>query len=321
MCCSPSPSSGPSIPSWARPQTLDTVKKAVEALEAAYKDAGYGTVFVDIPEQTVNDGVVRLKVTEGALARIHVRGERYFSGRQILAALPSLQPDQTPNLPALQRELTALNAVTPDRSIVPVLKAGATPGAVDVDLNVNDTLPLHASLQLDNRHTADTTAARATGTLSYDNLWQRQDSISLMYQTAPERPSDAEVLMLGYTAHLGAAGTLASLSYVHTDSSVLAVGTLGVLGQGSIYGAHVIQPLSATAEFTQSLNFGLDYKDVLTQVMPDSCWRYRAQCGGHAGALRELVRRVRGDLAARGPELRIRCGRGVRGAQPDQYPQ
>ena len=48
---------------------MDTVKKAADALQDAYKDAGFGTVLVDIPEQQVDDGVVRLRVIEGKLNR------------------------------------------------------------------------------------------------------------------------------------------------------------------------------------------------------------------------------------------------------------
>jgi hemolysin activation/secretion protein len=140
---------------------------------------------------------------------------------------------------------------------------------VDVDLDVKDTLPLHGSLQYDNRHTADTTPNRATAALSYDNLWQRQDSIGLEYQTAPAKPENAEVLIANYTAHVTSEGGLAALSYIHTSSNVLAVGTLGVLGKGSIYGAHWIQPVVSTAVTSQSFNVGVDYKDVLTNVMPN----------------------------------------------------
>ena len=78
---------------------LDVVKKAAEALEKTYKDAGYGTIFVDIPEQSVDTGIVRLRVTEGRLDRVRVKGEKYVSGRKILAALPSLAPGETPHLP------------------------------------------------------------------------------------------------------------------------------------------------------------------------------------------------------------------------------
>ena len=40
----------------------------------------------------------------------------------------------------------------------------------------------------------------------------------------------------------------------------MALGTLGVLGKGSIYGAHWVQPLENTAASSQSFNAGADYK-------------------------------------------------------------
>jgi hemolysin activation/secretion protein len=248
---------------------IDDVKKAAASLEKAYKDAGYGTVFVDIPEQTVDDGIVRLKVTEGSVERVRVRGERYFSGRQIRSALAALVPGQTPHLPTLQQELTDLNARSADRAITPVLKAGQEPGTVDIDLAVKDTLPLHGFVQGDNRHTADTTPNRATVSLSYDNLWQRQDSVALLYQTAPARTRNASVEAANYYAHTGSSGGVANLSYTHTSSNVAALGTLGVLGKGTIYGAHWLQPLVSTPQSSQSLTLGIDYKDVLTDVFPD----------------------------------------------------
>ena len=257
-------------PFLGRNRTIDTVKQAADALEKVYKDAGYGTVFVDIPEQDVSAGIVRLKVTEGRVAEVHVRGERYFSGRQILAALPSLQTGQTPELPSLQREIADVNARSPDRTVTPVLKAGSEPGTVDVDLSVKDELPLHGSIQYDNRHTADTTPNRATAALSYDNLWQRQDSLGVQYQTAPAQPSEAEVFSANYLGHIDFAGAQAALSYIHTSSNVLALGTLGVLGKGKIYGAHWIQPLVNSATSAQSVNVGADYKDVLTSVLPNT---------------------------------------------------
>jgi hemolysin activation/secretion protein len=251
-------------------RTIETVKQAADALEKAYKDAGYSAVFVDIPEQEVTDGLVRLKVTEGRLESVHVRGERYYSRRQILAALPALEQGSAPSFPALQKELTELNARTPDRVVTPVLKAGAEPGSVDVDLDVKDKLPLQGFVSYDDRHTADTTPNRATVGLSYDNLWGRQDTFGLMYQTAPANTNDAEVLIANYLGHIGSGDSEAALSYTRTYSNVLALGTLGVLGKGSIYGAHWLKPIDSSATGSQNLNLGADYKDVLTSVLPDS---------------------------------------------------
>jgi hemolysin activation/secretion protein len=249
---------------------LDTVKQAAQALTEAYKSAGYGAVYVDIPEQEVTEGVVRLKVTEGRVEHVQILGARYFSERQIRTALPALVPGQTPLLTALQTQLSQLNSQTTDRQVTPVLKAGSQPGAVDVDLNVKDELPLHGWISYDDRHTADTTPDRLTASLSYNNLWQRLDSISFLYQTAPANRQNAVVESGTYLAHVPDTSGLAAFSYTHTDSNVLALGTLGVLGKGNIYGMHWLQPLPGTSAFTQNLDAGADYKSVRTEVFPDT---------------------------------------------------
>ena len=43
-------------------KSLNDVEAARKMLETVYHDRGYGTVFVDIPEQDVGAGIVRLKV-------------------------------------------------------------------------------------------------------------------------------------------------------------------------------------------------------------------------------------------------------------------
>lgn len=249
---------------------ISTAQQAAAALEKAYKRAGYETVFVYIPEQEVTNGVVRLQVTEGRVEWVHVHGARYFSDRRILAALPALAPGKTPLLTDLQRQLATLNSQTPDRLVTPILKAGSQPGTVDADLDVKDKLPVHASLSYDNRHTADTTPDRLTASFAYTNLWQRLDSLSLVYQTAPANTKNATVESATYLGHVPDAAGLAAFSYTHTTSNVLALGTLGVLGSGNIYGLHWLQPLPATSILTQSLDAGADYKSVRTEVFPDA---------------------------------------------------
>src|ERR1700692_3026247 len=67
-------------------KTLTDVEAARTALETLYHDRGYGTVFVDIPPQTVSDGLVRLRVTEGRVEREQISGAHYFPERDVIAA-------------------------------------------------------------------------------------------------------------------------------------------------------------------------------------------------------------------------------------------
>lgn len=242
-------------------RSVADVENARRALEAAYRDAGFGTAVVTIPEQDVDEGVVRLEVTEGRIERLVVSGARWFSPEQIRNAVPALDRGRIPELPVVQRELIALNAASSDRRITPVLRPGRSPGTIEAELKVEDRLPLHGSLELSNRYTRDTTRTRAGASLGYDNLWQRQHSLSLGYQTAPQDRDDVTVLFGTYSARLGASPWLLSGYYVDSDTAVSTVGTLGVIGTGQIAGVRFIRPLPPLADGYQRLTFGIDHKD------------------------------------------------------------
>lgn len=252
-------------------RTIADVEAARTALEEAYRAAGYATVFVDIPEQEAGQGIVRLQVTEGRLDRVRVTGARYFSNRHIRAALPSLAPGQTPNLPQLQAELAEVNRATPDRVVTPVLKPGAAPGSVEIELKVADTLPLHGSLESNNRYTADTSKLRLNASLTYANLFQKQHSLTVQYQTAPQNRDNLEALVGTYVMPLAAGGRTALALYaVDSNTDVAALGTLSVLGNGQIFGAKFIHMLPDGLDFTQSLSWGVEYKDFLENILLDT---------------------------------------------------
>lgn len=240
-------------------KTLADVERAREALEKAYHGAGYLTVLVSIPQQRVDGGVVRLQVTEAPVDRLRVTESRFFSPEDIKAAAPELAEGKVPNFQDMQAELTALNR-NPDRRITPVLRPGKTPGTVEVDLKVQDRLPFHGGLELNDRYSPDTSRSRASASLRWDNLWGRLHSIGLTVQTAPEEPSESRVFSLNYTWPLDNGGFLA-LYGIRSDSDVSAVGTLNVLGRGTILGARYIRPLPGSERFFHSASFGVDHKD------------------------------------------------------------
>jgi hemolysin activation/secretion protein len=243
---------------------LDKVLKDVEgartALESLYHDRGYGTVFVDIPPQTVSDGIVRLRVTEGRVEREQISGAHFFPERDVIAALPSAKPGTVLQLSTLQAELAAVNQQTPDRSVVPVLKAGSAPGTVDLALKVNDNLPLHGSLELNNQASLDTDSLRAVASLTYADMFRRLDSFSLQYQTTPQQFSQVRVFAANYVWHPFESGLQPSVQYINSNSNVSAVGTLGVLGIGEITGLRLAYPFVTDPGSNQSLTFGFDYK-------------------------------------------------------------
>jgi len=277
-------------------KSLTDVEAARTALETAYHDLGFATVFVDIPPQEVKDGIVRLRVTEGRLRVRTITGARYFSEGKILEALPSTQPGSVPNVGELQKQLNAINTQTPDRSVVPVLKAGPDPGTMDLALKVDDHLPLHGGVELNNAYTPDTESLRAIFSLSYNDLFGELDSLAAQYTMTPQKTGQVGVFNANYAFHPVGFGIRPSISFTNSSSTVATLGTLGVLGDGQVYGARVAFPLQQVpGGAMQSLTLGVDYKHFKNTINLDSTGAQSSP-----GTLIEPISYVNASLAYNG---------------------
>jgi hemolysin activation/secretion protein len=214
--------------------------------------------------------VVTLKVTEAKVGRLRVQGARYFSPMDIKEQAPSVAEGTVPNFNLVIQDIVALNQL-PDRRVSPAFHAGAVPGTVDVDLVVQDSLPLHGNLEFNNRYSVGTTWPRLNGSIRYDNLWQAGHSLSFAFQIAPVKVQDGLVFSLNYTARLPKAPWLAlSLYGVLQDSDVASLGGSAVQGKGGTVGVRAIFTLPSTGAWFQSISTGLDYKRYLQALVLDA---------------------------------------------------
>jgi hemolysin activation/secretion protein len=247
-------------------RSLEDVEKARVALEKAYTSRGYQVVTVAIPQQTVKGGVVTLEVTEGTVARLRVRGAQWYSPFDIKDLAPSVAEGTVPNFDRIIEDIVALNQL-PDRRVTPSLRAGTVPGTIVVELDVEDAMPLHGSLDLNNRYSAFTTPTRLNGALRYDNLWQEGHSLAFAFQTAPGNLGESLVLSLSYVARFPRLSWLTlSATGVFQNSNVSTLGSLAVAGKGWSAGARASFTLPSTPGWFQSLTAGVDYKDFKEQI-------------------------------------------------------
>jgi hemolysin activation/secretion protein len=235
------------------------------ALEKAYQDAGYLTVFVDLPEQRIEDGVIRLQAIEGRVDRLSVKGSRYFSQGYIRDRVPELAEGKVPNFNVVQAELAQVNR-TPERRVQPVLKPGIAPGTVEVDLKVDDKLPLSGSVELNNQHAPDTDPYRLVASLRYDNLFQRDHSIALNAIVSPRERDQARVLSLNYTIPRDNGDTLVMYA-VDSQSNVATLGGTSVVGNGDTLGLRYVIPFFSGAGSYHTVSLGADYKNLKEKVV------------------------------------------------------
>jgi hemolysin activation/secretion protein len=162
----------------------DIVNAAME-LQKEYRNRGYPTVSVTIPQQKIKDGLVKIRVFEGRLSDIIVANNFYFSSNNVMRALPSLHNNQILNGQIFQAELNRANA-NQDRQIYPKIEPGPVEDTTVLDLDVKDQLPLHAKVELNNDSSPGTPALRLNSSAVYDNLWQQENSLGVQYNFSPE---------------------------------------------------------------------------------------------------------------------------------------
>jgi len=173
--------------------TFTDIRTALGQLQMAYRDRGFVSVSVALPQQKLTNGIVRVQVTEGRLAEISVTGNRHFSSNNVLRALPSLRTNTYLNNLVFQQELERANA-NRDRQIYPVIGPGVDPGTTALNLKVQDRLPLHARVDLNNYSPPGTPDLRLNTSVQYNNLWQLEHQIGGQYSFSPTQYRDVSVL-------------------------------------------------------------------------------------------------------------------------------
>ena len=246
-------------------RTAQDIEGARAALEKVYRDRGYQSVVVELPAQTVADNIVRLHVIEAPVGRLRVTGSRYYSPDAIKREASAFQEGKVPDIAQAQKQITELNRL-PDRRVSPLLRAGVVPGTVDVDLKVNDTLPLHASVELNNDHNQFTTPLRVSASIHYDNLWQLGQSATFTYVVAPENRANSEVFAGSYLAPLINTPVSLLVFGYHSNSNVATIGGVNVLGKGYSVGFRAVDQLPRLGDWSETVSAGFDYKDISQNI-------------------------------------------------------
>lgn len=244
------------------------VQKALETLENLYRVKGFNTVYVSVPEQELEKGVVRLKVVEGKIGKVTVEGNEHFSAENIRRSLPMLKEGEAPNATRLSENVQLANQ-NPSKAVEVLLGVGDKEGDVNARIRVKDERPWRLVASLDNTGTIATGRHRLGISFRHNNMFDRDQSFSLAYTTAPQKPQGVQVNIysLGYRIPLYGLGDSIELLYAKStvgvpSSSPSLAGGLGIVGKGTIYGIRYNWLMPREGEYTSRLVFALDARDM-----------------------------------------------------------
>lgn len=244
------------------------IQQALEALEERYRTRGYSSVVVLLPEQKLSSGVVRLVVVEGRITQIQLRNDSAFSDENILAALPSLKIGEVAQAERLSANMLLANENGFKQTSI-VLKAGENDGDLVAEVNVTGEKVWRVVANVDNTGTRATGLTRLGVGLQYGNLFNRDHTATLQYQTSPGHWGDIAVFGAGYRLPVYDWGGYFEAFAGKSRANVGNVGDLfTVAGSGEMYGLSYTQILPNIGGVKQRVRAGLDMRHFVNSVVP-----------------------------------------------------
>ena len=240
---------------------MEDIQKTAQTLQQAYREAGYGAVVVRLPQQSLQQRVLRLEVVEGRVSQVQVAGNRAFSREHLLRTLPALKLGQTPHLGTLDAQLLMVNE-NPARSVRVVFQPGEKRSDVEALVVVEERPITRWQWTLDNTGTPSTGEFRLSLGYQNANLADSDAVLAARFSLSPTDPS--RVLVMGgtlrgplYGPQLFLEGSLLG-SNTRDATNTTPAGDLRFSGKGQALGLRVLRVMPSLQEVKSSLALGLE---------------------------------------------------------------
>ncbi|MBL8474179.1 MAG: ShlB/FhaC/HecB family hemolysin secretion/activation protein [Rhodocyclaceae bacterium] len=242
------------------------VESARAALQAAYQQAGWGAAVVNIPEQDIEDGSIRLQVLEPRLKSLDIQGNARFDTANIAASLSALQVGSMPNTGHLERQVALVNE-NPAKHTEATLQSTGETGLISAAVQVTENDPWQRFISLDNSGSPETGEYRIAAGLQYANAFNRDQVATLQYTTSPSKPSKVHIFGAGYRIPLYELGDAIEFvaGYSSVDSGTVQ-GLFNVSGNGRLFGARYVHYLRREGGYTQRLTLRADWRDFTSDI-------------------------------------------------------
>lgn len=160
--------------------TLTQVRSIAAQVTGLYRSRGYVTSRAYLPPQELADGQLEIRVLEGRVEDMEVRGLRYTRAERVQRPFEPLR-HKALQLDDLRASLRSANAL-PDRTVKAVIVPGQDLGASDLVLEVDDRRPYHVGAEVNNFGTEATGRERAHVWLRHTNLLGWDDRLMMRVQ-------------------------------------------------------------------------------------------------------------------------------------------
>lgn len=240
----------------SRPLTQGDLSRLTRSLVILCRNSNHPVVDVYVPPQDVSSGVVQVVVLVARLGQVRVQGNRWFSD-SLLTKQVRINPGQEITSDTLPADVDWLDQ-NPFRHVDLVYAKGQQPGETDAILRVADTRPARVYAGYDDTGNQETGLGRVFAGFNLGNLWGADNEFNYQYTRSTESglleaDSASYILPLPWHNMVTAFG-----SWARAEST--ASNLFGQTGTTWQVGLRYSIPMPVLPGYTQSLEFGTDYK-------------------------------------------------------------
>ncbi len=200
--------------------SLQELLQIASEVAAYYAEKGYSTsgAIISIPEATRNQqrGIVNIKVIEGKLEEINVRGSRRLNPSYVKSRL-GVNTNKALNVNRLQEKLQLLSLNPLIKQVSAQLSAGSRPGLSVLNVEFKEAKSFNTTVSLDNGRSPSVGSFQRQIFAREGNVTGLGDALSLGYSNTDGSNS----LDASYTLPLNSQDGTLRFSFNTTDSNVI----------------------------------------------------------------------------------------------------
>ena len=248
-----------------RELTLEEMSELTDLLTMTYQEKGYILARAYLPEQEIQDGILKITIAEGKIGKIKVSGYTHYKADVIKRYFEQQKEHGIIKESLLEKGLL-LSTDIPDVKTTVVLREGEKPGEVDVILDTKDTstVTFGVDMSIDyNNFGSDTVGEDRFGLALgvTDHYWGSRFD---MRAVSGSILKDSLLGSLRWTVPINSYGSKIRLGYLHSNYVVgQAFADLGLQGRTEFYNASFSHPLMKKKN--KNLNFNFGWTDKFTK--------------------------------------------------------
>jgi hemolysin activation/secretion protein len=243
--------------------SLADVYAIAQKLTNKYRNDGYILTQVDVPPQTIDGGVVKLRVIEGFLNNVIIEGEDDENAIALIRRYASkLQSGGPLNVRNLERYLFLINDLPGMDSRVIIEKSATQVGAADLRILVERD-PYDALIALDNFGSRYLGPIQTSVFGAANSFFGNNERITAQFVAAPDEDLELAYGSVSYTQPIFDDGTKIKLRATATATQPgFDLTQFNVNGHSRFYSAKVSHPFVRSRAFNVYGDLGFDWRDV-----------------------------------------------------------